>query len=336
MEKILAIHKPYVSHTPESSFLFSILQDIPTSDEWICSRLLSMVVRKPNVHDEFSMVGNFFSECPFFHIVNMKDEIIRKILALSFSDCIERAVNGGYYVSAMVNTRYINNYYLAKDSQHHLHIFGYNTDKQTVCIADHFKKGYFTFEECSFSEINLSRTNIDSDIAFVKLLPDVRYSMTFEMIISLLSEHLNSDNIFLKYKVHNSAYPEDQENNCYFGLKYYDCLIEVLNGGRFPYNRPIILICEHIKVLKMLLTIIHRKVTPNIVKVFSAYDDLQKQAELLKYYYMKVQIINHFNESEFNEIHNIEQIDKVTELLLIVKDKERLLLENTIKILINQ
>ena len=68
-EKILPINNPYITHTPESSFLFSLLANIDTSDEWIYSRLLSMVIRKENLHDEFSMVGKYFDECPFLHIV---------------------------------------------------------------------------------------------------------------------------------------------------------------------------------------------------------------------------------------------------------------------------
>ncbi len=57
---LLHVTNPYVKHTPESSFLFSIIGDIPTADEWICSDLLSMAVRKQNAHDEFSMTCNYF------------------------------------------------------------------------------------------------------------------------------------------------------------------------------------------------------------------------------------------------------------------------------------
>lgn len=333
MEKTLPIHKPYVSHTPESSFLFSILQDIPTADEWICSRLLSMVVRKENVHDEFSMVGNFFAECPFFHIVNVRDEIVNNILMLSFSDCIEKAINGGYYVSAMINTKHINNYMQDIDFLHHVHIFGYDVDKQTVHIADHFRKGYYAFEACSFLEINQSRNGVNSDIAFVKVLPDVRFNLTTEMMISLIREHINGENLFAKYSIENTIYPEDSIDSCFFGLEFYDCLIEILKSGRFPYKRPIVLICEHTKILKMLLIIIQRKCAPDIKQLFSLCDDLIKKAELLKYYYMKVQIINRVNELEYNEIRDYDQIDKITELLFSVKEKERKLLENILVLL---
>lgn len=333
MEKILSINKPYITHTPESSFLLSIIHDIPTADEWICSRLLSMVVRKENVHDEFSMIGKYYEECPFFHIVGVRNEIINNVLALSFSDCIEKAINRGYYVSVIVNTKHIHNYGHRSDFLHHIHIYGYNSDSQAVYIADHFKNGYFTFEKCDYSEINRSRDAVDTHIAFVKLLPDVRFDLTYEMIISLIQEHINGENLFAKYNIENTIYPEDPIDSCFFGLKYYDCLIEILRGGRFPYKRPIVLICEHTKILKMLLTIIQRKFVPNIEQLFSLCDDLIKKAELLKYYYIKVQIINHFNEADYNIIQNDEQKIKIIELLLSVKEKERNLLENILVIL---
>ncbi len=333
MEKILLVNRPYITHTPESSFLFSILPNIPTSDEWICSRLLSMVVRKENVHDEFSLIGNYFEECPFFHIVSVRDEIIKNVLSLHFSDCIEKAINNGYYVSAIINAKHVHNYGKRYDFFHHIHIYGYNEDDQSVCIADHFKNGHFTFGKCSYSEINQSRDIVDSFVAFVKLLPDVRFDLTSEMIISLIQEHINGENLFVKYNIENIIYPEDPIDSCFFGLKYYDCLIEVLRGGRFPYKRPIVLICEHAKILKMLLTIIQRKFVPNIEQLFSLCDDLIKKAEMLKYYYIKVQFINHFDESDYNIIQNDEQKIKVIELLLSVKGKERNLLENILVIL---
>lgn len=334
MQKTLPVHKPYISHTPESSFLFSILQDIPTADEWICSKLLSMVVRKENVHDEFSMIGNFFAECPFFHIVNVRDEIIKSVFSLSFSECIEKAVNNGYYISAMVNTKHILNYGQDRDFLHHIHIFGYNTDDRTVCIADYFNVGYFTFDKCSFSEINHSRDVVDSDIGFVKLLPDVRYNMTAKMMSLLIQEHINGENLFVKYNKDNTIYPDDSIDSCFFGLKYYDCLVDILKGGKLPYKRPIILLCEHIKILKMLLSIAQRKISPNIVEVFSEYDDLQKKAELLKYYYMKVQISNHFDDTDCYEIMNRGQVEKIIDLLHSVKEKEKILLEKVYLIVV--
>ena len=333
MEKTLLVNTPYISHTPESSFLFSILQNIPTSDEWICSRLLSMVVRKENVHDEFSMIGKYYEECPFIHIVSVRDEIIKNVFTLSFSDCIEKAINNGYYVSAIVNTKHINSYENRSGFWHHIHIYGYSTTEQTVFIADHFKKGHFTFEKCTYSEINRSRDLVDTFVAFVKLLPDVRFDLTSETMVSLIQEHINGENLFTKNNIVNPIYPEDPNDSCFFGLRYYDCLIEILRGGRFPYKRPIVLIYEHTKILKMLLTIIQRKYVPNIAHLFYLCDDLIKKAELLKYYYIKVQIINHFNEADYNIIQNDEQKKKIIELLLSVKEKERNLLENILVIL---
>lgn len=335
MERFLPLNKPYITHTPGSSFLFSVLQNIPTADEWICSRLLSMVIRKENVHDEFSMTGNYFEECPFFHVIAVRDEIIKNILSLSFSDCIEKAINNGYYVAAYVNTKYVHNYGYQNDFLHFIHIYGYNTNNHIVYIADHFRRGYFTFEECSCSEINQSRETVDTHIYFVKLLPNVRFDLTSEMIISLIQEHINGENLFVKYNMKNTTYPDDPIDSCFFGFKYYDCLIEILRGGRFPYKRPIVLICEHTKILKTLLTIIQRKFIPNIEQLFSLCDDLIKKAELLKYYYIKVEILNHFNEADYNIIRNDEQKIKIIELLLSVKEKERNLLENILILLRN-
>ena len=169
----------------------------------------------------------------------------------------------------------------------------------------------------------------------MKLLPDVRFDLTSETMISLIQEHINGENLFTKNNIENPIYPEDPNDSCFFGLRYYDCLIEILRGGRFPYKRPIVLIYEHTKILKMLLTIIQRKYVPNIARLFSLCDDLIKKAELLKYYYIKVEILNHFNEADYNIIRNDEQKIKIIELLLSVKEKERNLLENILTLLRN-
>ena len=279
------------------------------------------------------MIGNYFEECPFFNIVKVKDEIIENILTFPYTKYIMCGIDAGYYVSSIVNAKYIDAYCEREDYLHHLHIYGYDSDNQLIYLADHIKNGYFTFDQCTFSEIDKSKEKVNSDIAFIKLLKDVRYDLKADKIKYLIQEHLEGDNLFEKYKIGNLIYPNDSIDSCYFGQRYYDCLINIIDGGRFPYKRPIVLIHEHTKILKMLLFIIKRKYKYNIDELFDICEDLIKTAELLKYFYLKVQIINHFSEKDYNEIKDRKQVDKIIDMLCDIKKKENNFLEHALKIL---
>lgn len=91
-----------------------------------------MVVRKENVHDEFSMVGKYFEECPFLHIVNVSNEALQDIFDMEFTQSIVKAISNEWYVSAIINAKYISNYNIKHDYFNHIHFYGYNLDKNVV------------------------------------------------------------------------------------------------------------------------------------------------------------------------------------------------------------
>ena len=334
-DKILPINKPYITHTPESSFLFSLLANIDTADEWICSRLLSMVVRKENVHDEFSMVGKYFEECPFLHIVNVSNEALMDIYDIEFTQSIVKAISNGWYVSAIINSKYISNYNIKHDYFHHIHFYGYNLDKNVVYAADHFRNGYYSTETCNISDLHNARTMVDSDIAYIKLLHNIKYNLSLDTILLLINEHVNGENLFVKYTNGETIYPDDSFDNYYFGIKYYDALTDVIMSGRFPYKRPIILICEHIKIIKMLILIIQRKIDFNAEKLLQITDDLIEKSNILKYYYIKVNILNGFNEIDFNIINNKQQKEKIISMINNIKEIELMIFEKISKLLLD-
>ena len=322
MNKTLHVTNPYVKHTPESSFLFSIIGDIPTADEWICSELLSMAVRKQNAHDEFSMTCNYFEECPFLHIIGLKNEIALNILRKHFSELIIDGINNEYYISAQVNAKHIKNYHNNKDFIHHIHIYGYDDDNSRVYIADHFENGYFSFETCSFNEINKSRDIINTNIAFVKLKNDARYDLTKEKLNEKINEHVSGENLFYKYNVSVFPDPDSQIEDYYFGIKFYDCLIDILDYGRFPYIRPVVLIFEHVKIIGMLLAIIERKYSANMNELKNKYNKLKEKTEILKNVYIKINMINEFNDGDYNILKDLSQRNALTELIYEIKNRE--------------
>ncbi|NLD98845.1 MAG: hypothetical protein GX640_03140, partial [Fibrobacter sp.] len=178
-----------------------------------------------------------------------------------------------------------------------------------------------------------SRFDISSNIDFVKLLSKVRFNLTAEAIVSLINEHIKGENLFDKYMENDVINHDINTSEYFFGLKFYDCLSEILETGRFPYRRPFVLIYEHTKIIKMLMYVVKRKFLLDIDNLIELCDDLTMGAELLKNYYLKVNFVNNFNDADYNILENAEQRNKIINILKTLKEKEYVIFERFLLLL---
>ncbi|WP_068619666.1 hypothetical protein [Paenibacillus tuaregi] len=97
--------------------------------------------------------------CPFLDVQIINKDIFGKLNVISFIvDCID----SGYYIHMKVNHKYLSasslKWYNRTDYAHELLIYGYNTNTQTLELADNFG-GKYKFARCTFEEFQLAYSN---------------------------------------------------------------------------------------------------------------------------------------------------------------------------------
>lgn len=93
MSKILNMSEPYISHTPESSFIFSVLGNNDTSMEWLSFNFLSMVFMTDLKDDEFTWIGfdEIYKDCPFLNCVQINYSEANQ--SKLFTDFVEQMID---------------------------------------------------------------------------------------------------------------------------------------------------------------------------------------------------------------------------------------------------
>lgn len=91
--------------------------------------------------------------CPFLNKFILPRTIISKWS--SFTDFVVDSINGDCYVWCHLD-RYFISAYQEFGQEHRFHetlIYGYDLDRQTVCIRDNITGGKFMTAQCTFSEL---------------------------------------------------------------------------------------------------------------------------------------------------------------------------------------
>lgn len=71
----------------------------------------------------------------------------------SIIEFIIRCINDNYYVRLFNNMSKNSLYETANEIEHDMLVLGYDDDNKTFKVADHFKKGKFCVEECSYEQL---------------------------------------------------------------------------------------------------------------------------------------------------------------------------------------
>lgn len=258
MKKILTVKEPYIQHTPEVSTLFSIITHNPEAFKWLLMNFLSMGIDKVSILDEMVWFEDYYEKCPFIECTetSIQDLKIRK-----FTDFIEDSINNNIYIALPLNTKYIGNYSGNKNYLHDVAIFGYDNSINKVYIMDHFRDGKFTFEECSYSEINNGFDGLNEaenifhynlSIKRMCCIDNVHYEIKESELVRTLQDFIDGINLVEKYyeikDIPSNTY--DYHNIC-FGSSYYTALASLIAAPvqKIYLLRAIFLLTAHAKIL---------------------------------------------------------------------------------------
>lgn len=264
----LPIVYPFITHKPPEAYVFSILGAYPQTQSWLISNYINVYINE-NGKGDFWGKDFFYQNCPWLFENHIPREIIKASIHDFVSFCC-LCLDKEYYLSFMVNEKYIQAYDCNIDKDHNILVFGYEESEHLFHIADFFSHGKYQFATCSYKELTnafysdlIDHTDYFEAIRLIRL-KKIDYVFEKMEIREHLEEQLASTNLFVKYK--RVPYEEnlllDENGKGYymsenmlrsqyhFGLKYYEKLIEIY-ANQFSFDiRPIHLLYDRMCLMK--------------------------------------------------------------------------------------
>ena len=260
---VLPVSKPYITHTPVIANMLSILQTNPNTESWIANHFINIFINKDGIFDNFYDRNMFFYGCPWLQVNQIRREVVLRICH-RITDYVKALLDEGFYVYAAGNTEHIPAYHSEHYWAHNLFIYGYDDELQLFYISDFFVNGKYERATCSYDELEMALQTSNMNRHFVNLiygikLKEIEYAFELDWLNEMLNEHLNSENLFCKYRTRqDEEYYSNIEGNkyyhfsfseiktkYYFGISYYDKISKMVLDNSPKLRRPLDLICEH-------------------------------------------------------------------------------------------
>ncbi len=268
MLKILPVAQPIITHSPPVAYLSSILGNNPATYSWFMNHYVNIYIHNGGYFDNFYDRVMFYHGCPWLQVVQLRREIVLN-LCDKIIDYVKALLEQEFYVYALANVQYIEAYGRNQYYGHNFLIYGYDDDKQEFLIADFFNRGRYGTARCSYDNVELALQTAHMEKDFVNLiygvkLKNIEYTFEVNMLSVMLKEHLDSTNLFYKYKTcPEEEYYSNKSGNDYnyfgfeemqslysFGLTFYDKLCDMIVSNSSKLLRPIDLIYEHKIMMK--------------------------------------------------------------------------------------
>lgn len=335
-EIILPIKYPFVTSYPATSNAVAILMTNSNTIPWLYNGFIQLVSWDQGFIDYYDF---FYRRCPFLNYLRIPKSIIFSKWE-NIHEFIIESISQGYYAYPIVKTSYISAYnHKTVGTLHDMFIYGYNLEKQIFYIADNFDSGKYSFNMCTFSELNHSIMNlsfeddkfINSD-GCIELLSlkeggdvSLRPSVVKESIIDYLEARPT-------YKWHSNSIIwnnyKDQSSN-FFGVEIYETLfrhLDYLVDDQLinPDIRWSHIIYEHKKIMLDRLQLLDElNVLHNSSTLLNEYSDLLRgfhisRNKLLKYGYTKNSELLKSLKKEYITIKNqdIKLMEKIINYLV--------------------
>lgn len=273
---VLAVANPYITHTPIIANMLSILQTNPNTESWIANHFVNIFINRDGIFDNFYDRNMFFYGCPWLQVNQIRREVVLRICH-RITDYVKALLAEGFYVYAVGNTEYIPAYHNKRYWAHNLLIYGYDDELQLFYISDFFVNGRYERATCSYDELEMALQTSNMNRHFVNLiygikLKEIEYVFELDWLNEMLKEHLNSENLFCKYRTRqDEEYYSNKEGNkyyhfafsemktkYYFGISYYDKISEMILDNSPKLMRPLDLIYEHKLMMSNRVEFLHQ------------------------------------------------------------------------------
>lgn len=235
LERKLPVEYPGINCYPYYANPLAIMS--ATGEEfmpWMLSNFIQLSSHPEGSHLKLDFFQQWITwvpyYCPFLDVQIINKEVLGNFNAISF---IVNCINSGYYIHMKVNHKFLSasnlKWYKQADHAHELLIYGYDTNMQTIKIADNFG-GKYKFTTCTFEEFDQAYSsppiyNIDNyeKVLLLKPKQNVKFQFDLLKVKDSLEDFLASRDTRIR---------DDQSlswaKNLTLGVAVYDKIIEYL------------------------------------------------------------------------------------------------------------
>lgn len=153
--KILEAAQPEINVYPIIANPLVIMQSHREAEGWLMNHFIQLC----SGSEALNFYDFNYRCCPFLNVQRISKDYLRR-MNLDIISFIIKSIAAGYYVYLLVRRNRISTYVFESEENkikdtmaHDLMIYGYELDQQEFYIADNFVKGKYSFQKCTFQEL---------------------------------------------------------------------------------------------------------------------------------------------------------------------------------------
>lgn len=241
---ILPIKEPIVTFKPIISAINIVAANNPDNEKWLFNHFVQLTLGKGGDNAYFIMGSTSkHKSCPLIGHDCIPGMFVCENYN-SLTDFIKICIENNYYMYFDIDKYYIKNYKYDRHRSHEIFVYGFDDRFETVYIADFFDSHFFSFEKCSYEEINKAYLNVYDlknnyqDIHLFRTFRN-KYDFDEKLLKIYLEDYLESTNSY-----HRMDITQKYGNKLVYGMSTYDTIIklysntEIENGRYFDYRVP--------------------------------------------------------------------------------------------------
>lgn len=239
---ILPINEPIVTFKPIMAAINIVAANNPDNEKWVFNHFVQITLAKNGKNAYFIMGSTSkHKSCPLIGHDCIPGLFVSENYN-SLTEFIKMCIKNNYYMYFDIDRYYIKNYKYDRHRSHEIFVYGFDDQLKMVYIADFFDSHTYSFEKCSYEEINKAYINVYDlknnyqDIHLFRTFGN-KYDFDERLLKIYLEDYLNSTNSY-----HRMDISRQYGNKLVYGLSTYDTIIELFNmeseNGRYDYRIP--------------------------------------------------------------------------------------------------
>ena len=351
MKKLLQIAYPTITSYPGRANFYAITETDNRIFPWLMERYIQTEsLFNPNTLEcdidfflppqfQYSSHTALESQNTFCPLVENYSFFIDFIDYDAIIDYIIKSIDNGYYVTLFVNTQYISVYKSGSAILHNIFIYGYDTDKQILYIADFFISYKYSFQNCTFCELINSIKHYNdllylydnsycnkSILSLIKIKDNVNHIFSVKTFNKNLREYLGLDNNYKKIYNLTNTYNTHENKYRAFGNLHYNNLIDYLTlckekNIRINNHRVFHIFFDHKTALLQRLNFINKNLF-SCCNTIENFNNIVKEAQLIRNIILKHSFTG--NMSVLSELITKLSLMKISEQDILYPIEERL------------
>lgn len=289
-KRVLKVEKPDINVYPIFANPLAIMQCHQETKEWILCNFIQLCSNS----EALNFYDFNYKFCPYLKIQRISKEYLHT-MNIDIIKFIINSISEGYYIYLLVKKSDIGAYkYESEDIRkqdnfaHDLLIYGYEINQQLFYIADNFVDGRYSFEKCTFEELETAIKNVEP-----KYEPRLGFKGNIELIEFYNKEPqgFNLKRVVDSFCDYISSKPTSMwntlefrnvygEKKWYFGMECYDYILQQVNhmNTNNIYIQDFHLIWEHKKHLRRIISYMMGKAYITDKTLIKQVDNIEKDA----------------------------------------------------------